>query len=73
MWRRHSLSIVMFGLGTIATLISFMLPEGRWFDTISAYGASFTAVALYNFCKGPLMEVNSEDKPIRRSKSVSRN
>lgn len=61
-WRDHSLSVVLLGIGVAITLCCIPLREGTAFDLISGIGTSFLTGGLLNVLSGPLREVNRPDK-----------
>lgn len=58
----HSLSLFWLGVGTVLNLVAAPVPAGKVFDYLITYGASFTVLGLWGLSKGPLKEVNREDK-----------
>ena len=61
-WRNHSLTIVMWTLGSILTAVSFAFEPGRVFDLLLGLGAALITVALFGTLSGPLRERNKPEE-----------
>jgi thiol:disulfide interchange protein len=67
LWRNHSLTIVLTGLGLFLTVLALYfvwpLEPDRWFDILSGFGSGVLTVALFNWLSGPLREKNKPEEP----------
>lgn len=58
LWRDHSLTIVLAGLGAVTLTPLWGLTPGKAWDILCGFGTGFLALAIYNVAAGPLRERN---------------
>lgn len=61
MWRNHSLTIVLWAVGTALVTFAFGFEPGRVFDLLLTMGGGALTVALFNTLAGSFTERNKPE------------